>query len=42
MKLKVVPTPTRLRSVILPPISVSSLRQIDSPSPVPPKRRVID
>jgi hypothetical protein len=31
-----------LSTPTLPPISSASSRQIDSPSPVPPKRRVVD
>ncbi|MNO98261.1 hypothetical protein D3C76_900020 [compost metagenome] len=34
-----VPTPSSLSRVTWPPISSASRREIDRPSPVPPKRR---
>ena len=38
----VLPSPTWLRTVISPPMRRTSRRQIARPSPVPPKRRVVD
>ena len=39
---KVLPTATVLVTPISPPINSTNRRAIDSPSPVPPKRRVVD
>ena len=36
------PSPGRLSTDTPPPISSTSCRQIASPSPVPPKRRVVE
>ena len=38
----VVPTPTVLRTLMVPPISSASWRVMVVPRPVPPKRRVVD
>jgi len=36
------PSPGVETALIVPPISAASALEIDSPSPVPPNRRVID
>ncbi len=36
------PLPTSLCAPVWPPIISTSLRTIDRPRPVPPKRRVVD
>ena len=42
MNQKVLPLPGSLSAQMAPPISSTSLLEIVSPSPVPPKRRVVD
>ena len=42
VKWNVLPRPTTLSTQIRPPICSTSWREIASPSPVPPKRRVVE
>ena len=42
VKRNVLPSPGRLTTLMTPPITATSRAQMARPSPVPPKRRVVD